>query len=135
MGKYSSLFRRHERRPDYWRTVALTEFFADLTRRMEERGITRKALADLLKTSRAYITKALGADTNPTVESLVRFAMAVDGVVHIHIADPHVATTWKDEPWGLAKTGDSYRVVRPGPSDAQDDAGHRGRGRGSRLDD
>lgn len=123
MGKYRSLFQRFQARVEYWRELAFAEFAVDLSRRMEEREMSRKDLSARLNTSRAYVTKALRGDANLTIESLVRFALAVDGVVHIHIADPHTATTWTDQQrrdgiasqdidYGASGASASPRIVR-----------------------
>jgi len=103
-GKRRNIFKRFERTVEYWRELALTEFVTDLTRRMEERGLTRKTLADKLRLTRASVTQALRGDSNLGLASLVKYAMAVDGVVHIHIADRGVATTWIDRPVGEQAT-------------------------------
>jgi len=56
--KYRRLFDEAEKRVGYWRELALTEFVVDLTRRMDERGISRASLASALDRSRAHVTKA-----------------------------------------------------------------------------
>jgi transcriptional regulator with XRE-family HTH domain len=98
LSKYQKLFDRAVASLNYWRELALTEYVVDLEQRMADRGLSRADLADRLKCSRANITKTLRGDANLTLTTLVKLAAAVDGVVHIHIADRNVATTWTDEP-------------------------------------
>jgi len=45
---------------------------------MKDRGLNRTALAEKIGTSPAYITKILRGDTNFTLDSMVRFALALD---------------------------------------------------------
>jgi ParB-like chromosome segregation protein Spo0J len=89
-----------ERNPDYWREVAFMEFVADLDEAMEAHGMKRKWLADRLGKSRSYVTQALRGDddANMTILSMVKFAMVIGRIVHIHLAPPDSATTWTDRP-------------------------------------
>jgi transcriptional regulator with XRE-family HTH domain len=98
LGKYRGLFQRAERRVGYWRGAALTEFITDLVRRMEARGLNRAALAKNLKVSMPAVSQALNGDSNLTIASMVKYAMAVDGVLHLHISDRNVRTEWIDHP-------------------------------------
>ena len=100
--RYEALFEKFECRAGYWREAALTEFVVDLTRRMRARKITKAVLAERLHISPLHVAKILQGD-DLTLDTLVRLAMAVDGVVHLHIADPGIATRWRDEPWGKKK--------------------------------
>ncbi len=72
---------------DYWNAVAAHEFVRELERRMEEQEVSRAELARRLGTSKAYVTKVLGADTNFTLATMTRLAAALGGKVHVHVSD------------------------------------------------
>ena len=78
---------------------------------MDDMGLTRKDLADRIGCSPAHVTQTLRGDANVTLDTLVQFAMAVGGVVHIHIADRDVTTTWIDRDLPIAT--DSTIAVAP----------------------
>lgn len=96
--RYRSVVDRIQSSGVYRREAALTEFVADLTERMAERGLDQKMLAARLGCSGPRVSQVLRGDGNVTLKTLVEFAMATDGVVHIHIADRDAATKWIDEP-------------------------------------
>lgn len=82
---------------DYWHEFAVIQFTEDLCRLMEEKKVSRAELARRIGTSRAYITKLLGGDANFTLMTMVKLAMALDGAVHVHIADRQAHVRWHDE--------------------------------------
>jgi transcriptional regulator with XRE-family HTH domain len=90
-------FERAEASPDYWHEIPVVEFTEDLCRLMEEKQVSRAELARRIGTSRAYITKLLGGDANFTLMTMVKLAMALDGAVHVHIADRRADVRWHDE--------------------------------------
>ena len=85
--RYRQFFAEAEASPDYWNAVAAYEFVRELAQRMEEQGISRAELARRLGTSKAYVTKVLGADVNFTLATMNRLAAAVGGMVHFRIVD------------------------------------------------
>lgn len=95
--RYRQFFERAEASPDYWHEFAVIQFTEDLCRLMEEKKVSRAELARRIGTSRAYITKLLGGDANFTLMTMVKLAMALDGAVHVHIADKRADTRWHDE--------------------------------------
>jgi transcriptional regulator with XRE-family HTH domain len=95
--KYRSFFARAESSPDYWMGVPIAELTEDICRLMEEKRISRAELARRLGTSRAYVTKLLDGNANFTLATMVKLAMALDGALHLHIADRRAATRWYDE--------------------------------------
>lgn len=95
---FSSLFEQAQRSPDYWREMATLDFAEDLSRLMQDAGITRAELARRMGTSQAYITQVLRAEGNFTLETMTRFAMAFDHRVSIHLAPKHSVTAWEDTP-------------------------------------
>lgn len=110
-----------EASPDYWHEIAVVELTEDLSRLMEEGQVSRAELARRLGTSRAYITKLLGGDANFTLMTMVKLALALDGALHLHIADKRATCRWVDQ---LPK--------RPKPADAPSGAPARGRSRKER---
>lgn len=95
--RYRRFFERAEASPFYWHEFAVTQFTEDLCRLMEEKKVSRAELARRIGTSRAYITKLLGGDANFTLMTMVKLAMALDGAVHVHIADRRAHVRWQDE--------------------------------------
>jgi transcriptional regulator with XRE-family HTH domain len=81
----------------YWMHGPVVELTEDLSRRMKEQKISRAELARRMGTSRAYITKLLSGDANFTLQTMVKLALAVNGVLHLHIADKDAATRWNDQ--------------------------------------
>jgi len=65
-----------------------------ISRRMKQLGMSKTDLAHTVSTSNAYITKVLRGDSNLTIESLVKFANAVDGDLHIHISPRDAQVRW-----------------------------------------
>ena len=96
--RYARLFQEAETHVDYWLATPVVEFIEDLYRLMEEKNVSRAELARRIGSSRAYITRLLGGSTNFTLHTMVKLAMALDGAVHIHIADKRAITRWKDKP-------------------------------------
>ncbi len=95
--RYRQLIEKAETSLDYWREATLTEFIDDVCRRMEEKNISRAELSRRLDTSRAYITKLLGGNANYTLSTMVKLALALEGALHVHIADKVAITQWRDE--------------------------------------
>lgn len=95
--RYRKMFQEAESQAGYWIDGPITEFIEDLSRLMEEQGVTRAELARRMGTSRAYITKMLGGNANFTLLTMVKLAMVLDGAVHIHISDKRAVTRWRDK--------------------------------------
>ncbi len=94
--KYAGLLEEAEQTVEYWRDVATTDFTRDLHERMRRMNMTHAELARRMGTSRPYVTKLLDGG-NFTLETMVKLAMALGGVVRVHIADREALTHWKDE--------------------------------------
>lgn len=78
------------------RKLAVT-FLADINREMTAAGISNTELANLMGVSPAYVTKLFRGPANPSLETLVKLAKAVDRCVHIHVAPRDVDIKW----WGV----------------------------------
>jgi transcriptional regulator with XRE-family HTH domain len=113
MARYRKMFEEAETSADYWTASPIFDFTEDLCRLMKEQGVSRAELARRIGTSRAYITRLLGGSANFTLGTMVKLAMALDGVVRIHIADKRAITSWSDKPRRRAKSsGDSKRPAK-----------------------
>jgi plasmid maintenance system antidote protein VapI len=114
--RYRQMFQEAESHADYWIDGPIGEFTEDLARLMEEKEVTRAELARRMGTSRAYITKMLGGNANFTLLTMVKLAMALDGAVHIHIADKRAVTRWRDKMPGQVKKAARKARKRPQPA-------------------
>jgi len=79
---------------EYQTEAKKIEVAFSISRRMDQLGMSKTDLAKAASTSNAYITKVLRGDSNLTIESLVKFAGAVDGELHIHISPRHAQVRW-----------------------------------------
>jgi transcriptional regulator with XRE-family HTH domain len=70
----------------YWAAIARHSFENDLHRLIAESGISRAELAERMGVSPPYITKMLGNAGNATIETMVKFATALNAVVKIRLA-------------------------------------------------
>jgi DNA-binding Xre family transcriptional regulator len=95
--KYQQMFDEALASPEAWVDGPMVEFTEDLCRLMKEKNVSRADLAKKIGTSRAYITKLLGGNANFTLATMVKLAFALDGAVHVHIADKWAVTRWHDE--------------------------------------
>lgn len=93
--RYRDLIKEAEESVEYWMEVPITEFTRDLIRLMGDK-ISRAELARRIDSSRQYITKVLGGNANFTLATMTKLAMAVGGVVHVHIAPRSATTFWMD---------------------------------------
>ena len=84
--KFANLITAAQTSVAYWRDIAMSDFTRDLHARMERTGITHAELASRMGTSRPHVTKLLSGG-NFTLETMVKLAMALDGVVRIQIQD------------------------------------------------
>ena len=74
-----------EQDPVYWTEYLKLEFAEELSRLMDERGLTKTDLATKLGCSRAYITKVFNTTFNPTLETLAKIALAFDARVELKL--------------------------------------------------
>ena len=94
--RYRQMYKEAESHADYWIDGPISEFTEDLARLMKEQKVSRAELARRMGTSRAYVTKMMGGNANFTLLTMVKLAMALDGAVHIHIANKRAVTRWQD---------------------------------------
>jgi len=107
MEKYQQMFDEAVASPEAWVDGPIVEFTEDLCRLMKEKNVSRAELAKKIGTSRAYVTKLLGGNANFTLATMVKLAFALDGAVHVHIADKRAVTRWMDQiPVQLPESGE-----------------------------
>lgn len=111
--KYRSMFEDAQSSVDGWIDGPIVEFTEDLCRLMKEQNVSRAELAKRIGTSRAYVTKLLGGNANFTLATMVKLAFALDGAVHVHIADKRAVTRWQDEIPGGPKARRRQRTRKP----------------------
>lgn len=93
---FRQLMQQMRDQSEYWSEWLVSDFVSSLELRMSELRLSRRELAERLDVSPAYITKALRGRTNFTVESMAKFARAVDSVVRVHLAPIGSSTRWMD---------------------------------------
>jgi transcriptional regulator with XRE-family HTH domain len=82
---FRSLLEKARKRDAYWVGKAIHDFTEDLFRLMEEQGVNKAELARRIGKTPAYVTKVFRGDTNFTIDSMVKFAHALDGQLSIHV--------------------------------------------------
>ena len=87
---------------EYWKEVIGLEVLGDVQRLMEDAAINQAELADRLGSSEAYVSKILNANTNFTLQTLIKLARALESVLHVRIARP-------DEVVRVSPVGDVVR--------------------------
>ena len=89
MKSYEELYKEAQKDPAYWTAKVTHSFAISLNNMMVEKNITKTELAKKIGVSKAYITKVLRGEANFTVETMVKFSMALDCVIDdIHFLNP-----------------------------------------------
>lgn len=94
---FRELFREAEKSLEYNVEGSIMDFTEDLCRVMAEKNVSRAELARRIGTSPAYVTKILRGNSNFTLSSMVRVAMALESEVRIHLSPRGAMTHWFDE--------------------------------------
>jgi transcriptional regulator with XRE-family HTH domain len=108
MKSFRTLIESAKQRNSYWFETAKLDFSIELNRLFKRTGMTQAELATKIDSSPAYITKIFRGDTNFTIETMVKLAIAVDGELHIQITPKNVKTKWFDE---LTSLGSEQRNI------------------------
>jgi transcriptional regulator with XRE-family HTH domain len=82
---FFALYRKAERHQDYWVAGAILEFTESVVQEMARQRLTRKALADRLGATPAYVTKVLRGEVNLTLATMVRLSLALGTDLHIRL--------------------------------------------------
>ena len=104
--------------PKYWKEAAILDFTDELGRRMKEQGINKAELARRIGKSSPYITKVFQGNTNLTLKSMAKLALAVDARVNIHLSDKDSITSWTDITVEEAQAVEPSLLHRKPPMDA-----------------
>lgn len=91
----------------YWSCIPRHGFENDLHRLFEDSGMTQAELAAKIGVSEAYVSRVLsGSRSNFTLETMVKFALALNATVQVHltregehvrILDLEEARAWEDK--------------------------------------
>lgn len=74
-----------ERDPEYVAGKLALEVTEQALQLMEEKGISRTRLAEIMGTSRAYMTKLFNAPPNLTLYSIARLALAIGATPSLYL--------------------------------------------------
>jgi transcriptional regulator with XRE-family HTH domain len=80
----------------YWKSYSLLQFTSSITSIMKLDGVSGRALASRLGVSAAQVSKVLRGNENVTIETMARFAHALDAVVYVHVAKRGVRVQWTE---------------------------------------
>jgi transcriptional regulator with XRE-family HTH domain len=112
---FADLYQEAERHDDYWVARIVHDFTEAVTRRMEERGVSRAELARRLGTSQAYVTKVFRGNVNFTLATLVKLARATGAEVRIELSEPASRAAKAAESGSRGRAG---RGARPSTASA-----------------
>lgn len=93
---FQSLLEKAKQRDAYWVAKAIQDFTDGLFRLMEDRGVNKAELARRIDKTPAYVTKVFRGNSNFTIESMVKFAHALDGQLCIHVGRKESRVHWFD---------------------------------------
>ena len=83
MAGFNEYLERLKDTSEYYAAAARDDFVNELLRAMSEKNITQKELAAKIGVSAAYVSKVLGGDVNLSIESMSKFAFALDMRIEI----------------------------------------------------
>lgn len=78
----------------YWKSYSLLQFTSSLTRIMKIDKVSGRKLASQLGISTTQVSKVLRGNENITIETMAKFAKALDAVVYVHVAKKGVRVQW-----------------------------------------
>ncbi len=82
---FADLFSEAEEQNSYWTEKAILDFSIELYRLLQKRGLSKKAFAEKINKSQAYVTKVFRGNANFTIETMVSLSRALDGELSLHI--------------------------------------------------
>lgn len=88
---------------DFKYETKLIEITEDICRILEESGMNRKDLSEVLGTSKSAVTKMLDGNTNFTLKRLLKVADALDRELSITFRGHTVASPILDDPCNFTK--------------------------------
>ena len=93
------------KRPSFNFEKAILDFTSHVCEQMENQNITRAELAKRLNKKPAYITRVLNGSCNPTVKTMVSFAMALDSEFKLDLVSKA-----KESIEFVTNTGQGYKL-------------------------
>src|SRR4051812_25358411 len=106
---FSALFTAAQAHDEYWTERTSLRFTEELTRWMEQQGLSRKDLAEKIGSSQAYITKILKGNVNFTLASMVKLTRALGAELRIEISPGKSATEGAIDSTDLEEAGEDRR--------------------------
>lgn len=92
---FAAIYKSLSRDPQYLAEKLATDFLFELNRCMKRDGVSNGELAQRLDVSPAYISKVFGGTAgNMSLETLAKLALALDQVVHVHLAPCESEVKW-----------------------------------------
>jgi len=82
---FERLFDRAAEQDEFWMATAIMEFTEELSRWMEQNGVSRSELAAKIGVSAPYVTKILKGNVNFTIGTMVKLARAVGADLDLHL--------------------------------------------------
>jgi transcriptional regulator with XRE-family HTH domain len=82
---FEPLFTRAAEQEEFWTAAAIIEFTEELSRWMEQHGVSRSELAAKIGVSAPYVTKILKGNVNFTIGTMVKLARAVGADLDLHL--------------------------------------------------
>ncbi|GAB0058369.1 hypothetical protein SIID45300_02718 [Candidatus Magnetaquicoccaceae bacterium FCR-1] len=82
---FADLFAEAEKYDDYWKERVILDFTTDLYQAMLKKKLSKKEFAALLGVSPPQVSKIFRGEGNFTVESMVRWANALDCQLRVHV--------------------------------------------------
>ncbi len=125
MGKYGQMVQAASHSAEYWTHAAMRNFVRDLAERMEMLGLKKTDIASRLGVSPAYVTKAMRGQTNFTLESMTKLAIAVGATLQVRVVERQSITSGQS--WTTtrnarpATTSIAATIGLPASSDAAND--------------
>jgi transcriptional regulator with XRE-family HTH domain len=93
---FNNLLEEAKTHIEFWLQEAIVDFTEEVTRKMEEEGLTRAKLSEKIGVNPAYITKILRGNTNFTLETMVKVARALNSRVRIHLQREDCQSEWME---------------------------------------
>ena len=111
LDKYRELVSSVRSSLGYWKSFSILQFTTSFARIMQLEKVSGRKLATRLGLSAAQVSKVLRGNENVTVETMAKFAAALDAAVHIHVAKRGVSVRWVEDPPNRSPTNSAVFAV------------------------
>lgn len=105
---FTDLFAQARQSPAFKAETLALEFIRALETRMDDLGLSRTELAARTGVSKPYITKLFRGDGNFTLETMVRFAAALDLDLHLAVSQTGQEMRWLTVHSGAEPTSEAH---------------------------